>query len=142
MREADLVIVLSSDVSQVSDLRIDPSVRTLNVLTKSDRLVTLPNDSLAVSALTGSGMATLVAVLEGIARDLAGPGGTPALSRARHRMAIEEAVSCLELAGTSDLPELVGEELRLSVLALGRITGRVGVEDVLDSVFSQFCIGK
>lgn len=97
---------------------------------------------LAVSAVTGVGMAALQNELERVTRALAAPRGSPALSRARHRMAIEEALACLVRATQSPLAELRGEELRLSVQALGRVTGRVGVEDVLDSVFSQFCIGK
>ena len=58
------------------------------------------------------------------------------------KAAIEAAERCVAAALLAELPELCGEELRLAVKALGRLSGHVGVEDVLDSVFSQFCIGK
>ena len=68
--------------------------------------------------------------------------GPPPLTRARHRAALEEAVASLERALEAPHPELRGEDLRLALRALGRLTGQVGVEDILDSVFRQFCIGK
>ena len=48
----------------------------------------------------------------------------------------------IERAESLDDPELVAEELRGASSALGQITGRVGVEDILDFIFSEFCIGK
>ena len=68
--------------------------------------------------------------------------GAPPLTRARHRAALLEAGALLEAAERADLPELRGEDLRLAMRAIGRITGHVGVEDILDTVFSTFCIGK
>ncbi len=68
-------------------------------------------------------------------------------TRARHRRALEDCAAALEraaAAGAPELvaPELVAENLRLALRALGRITGRVDVEDVLDVIFRDFCIGK
>jgi tRNA modification GTPase len=71
--------------------------------------------------------------------DTAGP---PPLTRARHRAALLEAAACLTSAAAADLPELRAEDLRLALRALGRITGQVGVEDLLDTIFRHFCIGK
>ena len=68
--------------------------------------------------------------------------GHPVLSQARHEGALREALACLERARAATFPELRGEELRLAMRALGRITGSVGVEDLLDTVFGSFCIGK
>ncbi|MBS1045705.1 tRNA uridine-5-carboxymethylaminomethyl(34) synthesis GTPase MnmE, partial [Gluconobacter cerinus] len=68
--------------------------------------------------------------------------GAPPLTRARHRAGIQEAVTHLDLARGATWPELRGEELRLSMQALGRLTGRVDVESLLDAIFGQFCIGK
>ena len=68
--------------------------------------------------------------------------GPPPLTRARHRAALRSALTHLDAAEEADLPELRGEDLRLAMREVGRITGHVGVEDILDSVFSQFCIGK
>jgi tRNA modification GTPase len=73
-------------------------------------------------------------------------GGEPALvTHARQRHALEEAAERLDAAVAAARPgceEIVAEELRLAARSLGRITGRVDVEDVLDQVFRNFCIGK
>ena len=64
------------------------------------------------------------------------------LTRARHRQALEECAAALVRASTAAVPELAAEDLRLAVRAIGRITGTVDVEDVLDAIFRDFCIGK
>ena len=68
--------------------------------------------------------------------------GPPPLTQARHRAALQEAQTRLADAGFAELPELRAEDLRLALRALGRITGSVGVEDILDTLFARFCIGK
>jgi tRNA modification GTPase len=68
--------------------------------------------------------------------------GQPALSRARHRAAAAEAEAALRRAINATLPELAAEDVRVASRSLGRITGRVDVEDVLDVIFGEFCIGK
>jgi len=73
-------------------------------------------------------------------------GAEPALvTRERHRHALQAAVDALNRAGT--LPtrgaeDLLAEELRTAATALGRLTGRVDVEDILDVIFRDFCVGK
>jgi tRNA modification GTPase len=99
-------------------------------------------DALGVSALTGEGMGRLQEVLAEIAREMTQSDGPPPLTRARHRAALTEAVVRLRAAGVAELPELRAEDLRLALRAIGRVTGAVGVEEILDSVFRQFCIGK
>ena len=66
----------------------------------------------------------------------------PLLTRARHRQALEEAVSALRRSLSAPLAELRAEDLRLALRNLGRITGTVDVEDLLDVIFRDFCIGK
>jgi len=68
----------------------------------------------------------------------------PALTRARHVAAVEEALAALSRAeiNIARAPELAAEDARLAARALGKITGAVGVEDVLGEIFSSFCIGK
>jgi tRNA modification GTPase len=69
----------------------------------------------------------------------------PPLTRARHREALQHCLAALDRALAEDrqvAPELVAEDVRLAARALGRITGRVGVEDLLDVIFRDFCIGK
>jgi tRNA modification GTPase len=64
------------------------------------------------------------------------------LTRARHREALETALAALQRSLTAGLPELRAEDLRLAWRSLGRITGRVDVEDLLDVIFRDFCLGK
>jgi tRNA modification GTPase len=68
--------------------------------------------------------------------------GSPSLTRARHREALEDCIQALLRFSQIDLPELAAEDLRMATRSLGRITGRIDVEDILDVVFSDFCIGK
>ena len=102
---------------------------------------------LVLSARTGAGVEAFIARLTETVRGLAlaGAGAAPGPTRARHRHALEEARAALTQAldGWSNRgPELVAEDLRLAARAIGRITGRVDVEDLLDVIFADFCIGK
>ena len=107
---------------------------------RSRRLV--PAVAIGISALTGEGLEELRARLADAARSLTESAGPPPLTQARHRAALQEAAARLAGAQTADLPELRAEDLRLALRALGRITGSVGVEDILDTLFARFCIGK
>ncbi len=71
-------------------------------------------------------------------------GASPPVTRARHRYALEEAVSALRksLDQEPGKNEIVAEEVRIGLRALGRITGRVDLDELLDVVFRDFCIGK
>lgn len=66
----------------------------------------------------------------------------PTLTRARHRESLEHTLSHLERALTSHQPDMLAEDVRLALRALGKTTGRVDVEDLLDVIFNDFCIGK
>ncbi len=100
-----------------------------------------PPGALPVSALTGDGIAALVAA---IGERVAGryDGLAPALTRARHREALEDAAGALKRAQKAPLAELRAEDLRLAWRSLGRITGRAEIEDLLDVIFAEFCLGK
>jgi len=96
---------------------------------------------------SGEGLDAVIAAITDAAKSLLDRAEeAPAITRARHRAAIEEAVAALtraELAAEkTGAPELFAEDLRLAVRSLGRITGRVDVEDLLDTIFRDFCIGK
>jgi tRNA modification GTPase len=95
-----------------------------------------------VSAKTGLGLSGLTAALTAAAGERMGGGEGVALTRARHRAALEECHAALLRAAGAGQPELKAEDLRLAARALGRITGRVDVEDVLVLIFKEFCIGK
>ncbi len=114
----------------------------LLVANKRDLGGETPATAIAVSALTGAGLNELRQHLAAAARSLTESAGAPPLTQARHRAALQEATARLTSAQTADLPELRAEDLRLALRALGRITGTVGVEDILDTLFARFCIGK
>ena len=95
-----------------------------------------------ISALSGDGLAALLTRIEQRVVEIFDASGAPALTRHRHREALEDCVAALDRAHAAAAPELVAEDLRLAARALGRITGRVDVEDILDVIFSEFCIGK
>jgi tRNA modification GTPase len=101
----------------------------------------LPSTVFPISALTGEGVDTLLAALGGRVA-LSYQSEAPVLTRARHRQALEDAVAALLRSRSADLPELRAEDLRLALRSLGRITGAVDVEDLLDVIFRDFCIGK
>lgn len=98
--------------------------------------------TLKVSCRTGLGLDSLIAGIGEKATVMMGQGTGAFLTRARHRQAMEEAKAALDRALTVGQVELKAEDLRLAVRAIGRIAGRVDVEDVLDLVFKEFCIGK
>ena len=77
-----------------------------------------------------------------VIRELDRGGEASAVTRIRHRRALEAALAALRRAAGAAQPELMAEDLRLAVREIGRITGRVDVEDLLDVIFRDFCIGK
>ncbi|HEV7371066.1 tRNA uridine-5-carboxymethylaminomethyl(34) synthesis GTPase MnmE [Arenibaculum sp.] len=120
---------------------------TIAVVNKADRAPGLDAGAavpgaLAVSAATGAGLPALLERLTGMVADGLDAAGPPALTRARHRAALEDCRAALSRALDAPLPELAAEDVRLASRALGRITGRVDVEDLLDVIFRDFCIGK
>jgi tRNA modification GTPase len=106
----------------------------------------LAEDFYEISAQTGAGMPTLIAALNARVQENFGLAERPALTRTRHRNALQEAGAALERGlerpGSGMELELVAEDLRLAMREIGRITGAVDVESLLDIVFRDFCIGK
>jgi tRNA modification GTPase len=118
------------------------AVRTKGDLIDSEAQRRIAGEAdLLISARSGFGMDSLIEVLTQEAEALA---GEPALvTHARQRHALEQAAASLERAVFTDAgEEIVAEELRLAARALGRVTGRVDVEEVLGEVFRNFCVGK
>ncbi|ALG71995.1 tRNA modification GTPase MnmE [Azospirillum thiophilum] len=119
---------------------------TVVVFNKIDlAVVTDPRPDLApvmVSAHSGAGLKELEERLTAFSADRLAIGSAPSLTRARHRAALAECRESLIRALEAPLPELAAEDVRLASRALGRITGRVDVEDLLDVIFRDFCIGK
>jgi tRNA modification GTPase len=100
-------------------------------------------EGLSISLKTGEGISMLQEMLQQKVQHKL-EGSAPALTRPRHRHALREAAAHLQhgLAAPDDQPELLAEDLRLAMRAIGRITGQVDVEELLDFVFRDFCIGK
>jgi tRNA modification GTPase len=101
--------------------------------------------TLSISALTGQGFEALSAALSAYAKTYFASTEATVITRARHRHALEETVAALDRAlarNHSTDEELIAEELRSAATTLGRLTGRVDVEDILDVIFRDFCIGK
>jgi tRNA modification GTPase len=102
---------------------------------------TVPEGALAVSALRGQGLAELLRRIGVLARSLLPGEGAIALNQ-RQRRHLEEAANALSSACASSDIVIVAEDLRLARSAFDRLTGKAGVEDVLDALFSRFCLGK
>ena len=100
-----------------------------------------------LSATSGEGVDPLVAGLSAHANAFFASAESGVVTRTRHRQALEETVAALDRAlaegeKPSEREELIAEELRAAATVLGRLTGRVDVEDILDVIFRDFCIGK
>jgi tRNA modification GTPase len=119
---ADLVISVCEAGDSTPPI---PETAAVWVANKIDLGGAVPVGAIGVSALTGASLSLLRDRLAGEAR-----------------AALQGASARLADAQQADLPELRAEDLRLALRALGRITGEVGVEDILDALFAQFCIGK
>jgi len=138
------------------DANVEPDQETLDVIDK-DTLVVLnkvditkpeiqtikDHTPVLLSAKTEEG---LVAFLERLTTEIQQRYETrnnqPSLTRERHRTALMECHEACLRSFETDLPELAAEDIRIAIRALGRITGRVDVEDLLDVIFRDFCIGK
>ena len=126
--------------------QIRPKPALIPVLNKID-LATgagTGREAVRLSAMTGEGLGHLVETLaERAALATESGAGTPPLTRTRHRVELEAAQAALERYGDRSLsPELKAEELRLAANHLGRLTGRIDVEEILGAIFAEFCIGK
>ena len=143
--QADLVLLLTpAGSSAIWEDDAGDHPPTLHVTTKTDLSGTAASvGELGISALTGAGLDALLAAIQGVAESALG-GGEALVTRERHREALTRAVDHLDRVATLTglPPELVAEDLRLAVRALGAIGGHVGIEEMLDRLFAGFCIGK
>ena len=115
--------------------------RALLIQAKADFVPPNPEADLAVSAKTGQGMADLVRLLIQCSTSLL-PAENEVALNARHRAALMDAASALREAASAADPLIAAESLRQARAVLDRITGRAGIEDMLDALFGRFCIGK
>jgi tRNA modification GTPase len=143
---ADLILWL-----EAPDAGLEPprglTAPVVRVAAKAD-LGRMPQDSadLAVSARSGEGMADLIERLRAAAETALEGAETALVTRLRHRREIEAVRDALArqdgLPAELVAPELLAEDLRLALRAVGRLTGRVDIDEVYDLIFREFCIGK
>jgi tRNA modification GTPase len=97
-----------------------------------------------ISASRGDGIPELIAAMIVFAQDYFGAGEGGLISRERQRKLLQETAVSLQrsLSAIQEGEELAAEDLRIAARSLGRLLGRVDVEDVLDVIFREFCIGK
>ncbi|SDO21956.1 tRNA uridine-5-carboxymethylaminomethyl(34) synthesis GTPase MnmE [Afipia sp. GAS231] len=97
-----------------------------------------------ISASRGDGLPELIAALVGFAQDFFGGNEGGLIGRTRQRKLLQETAAslqrCIDVVGKGE--ELAAEELRTAVHSLGRLLGQVDVEDILDVIFHEFCVGK
>ena len=145
---ADLVLWLSDDevdsVTERMGTQEQWQIRTKIDLSDPSMSGRIGDNRYAVSAKTGAGLDALLDGLQAfVGRTVSGEMAL--VTRARHRIELEDALRYMEGALRLDYvedSELVAEDLRLAGQCLGRLTGRIDVEDVLDVIFRDFCIGK
>jgi len=136
VQRADILLWLgaSIDAPEHSDF--------IQLFSKCDlRVVGSDGEGLAVSSVTGHGLAELMNALIAKASELLPGGDELALDRRQHEL-LGQAKSALERAIELSDPVLLAEELRVARAAIDQISGRAGVEDLLDALFGRFCLGK
>ena len=146
--QSDINIYVS-DIAKImhlpKDVTENRTVPTLFVASKSDTTplpADLPFPVLPLSVHTGAGMDAFLAALTATIAARMDSHTPPLITRARHREALSDALASLRRFDASTPLELLCEELRLAARAIGKMTGKIAVDDVLDLVFSRFCIGK
>ncbi len=149
--EAADILIFMTDAADGPDAPVefpdllDPSgYRLYNKADLTGAMSDLSSDPrhFVLSVKTETGLDRFLTQLEKDVVDRLDVSGAPSLTRVRHRRALEDCVAALTRFNIAPDPELAAEDVRLAVRALGRITGRVDVEDILDVVFGDFCIGK
>jgi tRNA modification GTPase len=143
---ADLKLVLY-DATRPEELAVLADIIDEDALVIANKIDLLPpgatpRTGLALSVTTGAGVEALLARLGAEVASRLAPGAAPLVTRARHREALAACRGALVRFEAAPLPELAAEDLRTAARALGRLTGRVDVEDMLDHLFAEFCIGK
>ncbi|WEX11755.1 tRNA uridine-5-carboxymethylaminomethyl(34) synthesis GTPase MnmE [Chelativorans sp. AA-79] len=144
-RDADLLLLLE-DITSPAEFGGIPDKLALRVGNKMDLAGTWDEKryDCVISAKTGDGLDGLVGLLRSVSTGYHSQAGETLPFRARHVVLLQEAIEALDeaIAGEAAGLELRAEHLRLAGDALGRIFGEIGTEDLLDTIFSTFCIGK
>jgi tRNA modification GTPase len=154
-RAADLVLLIAEagsgdgnpalEAVDLGALGVAPNV-VLTIASKVDLGGAVPDGSIPLSVRSESGLQALVSRLSSEAESRMGLSEAPSLSRERHRHAVAAALAAVDRAreglAAGLETELVAEDLRHAAQSIGRVTGRVDVDDLLDAIFGTFCLGK
>ena len=143
--EADIVVLVSAPDAVLSPAEMTGRLAAadLRLANKSD-IAAAPDGpyDVALSATSGAGAGALMARLGVLVREKAGLGDSVLVTRERHAEILKDVLRHIKAAQNAPALELAAEDLRLAQRALGRLTGAVDVEQLLDIVFADFCIGK
>ncbi len=138
--ENTIVIISKCDTVSSSSLR--GGVADAAIQTGLLRFARNDNSPIFLSTKTGQGIDNLLTSIEEKVKGFFTAGNAPFITRNRHRLLLLEAEMLLKAALIPKPLELSCEELRRAALAIGKITGKIQVDDVLDVIFKEFCIGK
>jgi tRNA modification GTPase len=145
IRAVDLIVWLSEDDHGALE-NLPSGVPLMKVRSKIDLSGArqISTGELSISALTGQGIEALVSEIASRAAVFFADAGSAGLGTERQRSVAGEAIDAIDraLAATDQPEEFMAEDIRIALRSVGRITGRVDVEDVLDEVFSRLCVGK
>ena len=142
--EADLVLWLSDALKGKNNTETEKidSEKIFCIMNKADQAEPQNDDNIWISAKTGQGIDVLLDRIGRFVEEKMALREEPSLTRLRHRKALEECLQCLNSSLKAPEIELMTEDLRMAMRSLGKITGQVQVEKLLDVIFKDFCIGK
>lgn len=143
--DADLVLHVQ-DISTYPILQKLPESLAqkpcITIWNKADKNPVTPEQGLAVSALTGDGIAVVWEKVTAFLKEHYAESQSGVITRERYRVALKEACACLQAALSAEELELRAEDLRMAARHIGRITGQIETDELLDVIFRDFCIGK
>lgn len=141
LQEADLILNIQ-DVKNYPKKQPLPISHpcVLEVWNKSDLKNTVPDTNLKISTKTGKGIPELISKITSILKEKY--TSTSLITRERYRIALKECTYHLSNSLNVEELELKSEDIRLAARSLGRITGIIETNDILDVIFKEFCIGK
>ena len=153
-QSADIILlIIDASNTLITQDSIDKSIAELgnntapvivlaNKCEKQSYRVPIADNVFAVSMTNAFGLDVFLSHLQSVVLDCFGMTGDPVITRARHREALVDCNHALQRALIAPEAELIAEDLRVAVRCIGRITGQIDVEELLDIVFNDFCIGK
>ncbi len=146
LRKAEVsdIILILSDCGDFSVPEVKSGAKKILVHTKSDLKKHYKDDWPKISVKKHKGVKELIKIIVDYLKTLA-PKDNVLLTRKRHVQGVKRAAAALKQISTINLtqnPELAAEDLRIAATEIGKITNIIDVEEILDDIFNNFCIGK